>query len=445
MKTSRTHGPAADTLLPESSLLIAPPPPRVHAAYIGIDWGDQKHAFCLRETHSGVLRKGTVTMKQIQEWVCDLRKKYAPGRLIVAMESHRGALLYALAQHADFIDLVMVPTRSAAEYRKAFCPSGAKADAPDAHSLLDMLYHHQDRFAIWQPDDAPTRLMTALCEMRRQTVDERTRLSNHLTARLKMAYPVALDLCEAIASNLGLDLLQRWPTMASLQATSPEKLRQFFYQHHVRRKAQIEHRLELIAEARPLVTDPAVLEPVELDIKRLVNEMKALLPVLEEYDRRIAAAYAAHPDAAIFKSLPGAGPALAPRLLCALGSQRERWPNAGALQTFSGLSPVIIASGKMHSVQVRRACPKYLRQTFHEFAHSSIRYCQWAKDYYEKLRAQGKKHHTALRSLAWRWVRIIWRIWQNHTVYNETTCLNDRKRYKEGGKTAAKILAAGCE
>ena len=437
MKTSRRRG-RSTAALPEASVPLSQVPPSPYCAFIGIDWGDQKHAFSLRESGANlrVVREGTFTMKEIPDWVCELRQKYTHGRVIVAMENHRGTLLYALAQHADFMDLVLVPTSSAAEYRKAFRPSGAKADAPDAESLLDMLYHHQERLEIWQPDDEATRMLATLCQIRRDTVNERTRLGNHLTARLKLAYPVALEVCGDVTSNLALSLLQRWPTMAQLKTARPETLRQFFYQQHIRLSKQVEKRLEQIAKASALVKDPAVLVPLELDIKRLVSEIKTLLPAIEDYDKRIARLYASHPDAAIFKSLPGAGPALGPRLLCALGSQRERWPSALELQTYSGLSPVCISSGKMSSVQMRRACPKYLRQTFHEFANSSIRYCQWARDYYEKLRARGNQHHTALRSLAWRWVRILWRIWQDQTVYDEAVCMGQRRRYQLGAKAA---------
>lgn len=432
MKTSRCPGRSTAQVPAASPVAGCTPPQGVHAAFVGIDWGSQKHAFSLRRSGAslGEVRKGTFTMKQIPDWVCELRQQFAPGRVIVAMENHRGALLYALAQHADFMDLVLVPTRSAAQYRQAFCSSGAKADGPDADSLLDMLYHHQEKLSIWQPDDEDTRLLAALCQMRRDAVDERTRLGNHLAARLRLAYPVALEICSSITSNLGLELLHRWPTMAQLQAARPQTLRQFFHLHHIHQPQLVEQRLQLIAQTQALVCAPSVLIPAHLDIKRMAAELRAVLSAVDDYDKRIAVLYAKHPDAGIFKSLPGAGPAMGPRLLCALGSQRERWPSALELQTFSGLSPVRIASGNTSCIQMRRASPRYFRQTFHEFASSSIRYCHWAKAYYEKQRARGKQHHTALRSLAWRWVRVIWRMWQDHTPYQESVLMAERQRYQ---------------
>jgi transposase len=293
-----------------------------------------------------------------------------------------------------------------------------------------MLYRHRDQLRLWQPDDEQTRLLDALCRNRRHAVDERTALTNQLISQLKLCYPVAIELCREMANPMLLELLQRWPTLAKLCAAKPHQLRSFFYKHHVRREAWIQQRLELIAKATVLVHDPAVLLPAELEVARLVRQLRTLLPAIEDYDQRIAKLYHAHPDAGIFKSLPGAGPALEPRLLCALGTQRERWANAESLQNFSGLSPVRKASGKTCVILRRCACPKYLRQTFHEFAACSIKFCDWASQLYERQRAHGKSHHTAIRALAWRWVRILWRLWKDRKPYDEAVYIASQQQHQ---------------
>jgi hypothetical protein len=262
-------------------------------------------------------------------------------------------------------------------------------------------------------------LLSALCEARRHAVAERTRLTNQLIARLKLCAPVVLELCEDLATPLALELLGRWPTLEKLKSASAATLRRFFHKHHVRRPAHVQKRLDFIAATRPLCSDAAVLLPGQLEIARLRRALYALLPAIADYDKRIAQLFEAHADAAIFKSLPGAGPALEPRLLCAFGTQRERWPTALSLQTFSGLSPVRKASGQSYRILKRCACPHYLRQTFHEYAQSSIKFCSWARTLYERLRAKGKKHHTAIRTLAFRWLRILWRLWMDRMLYNE--------------------------
>jgi transposase len=395
-------------------------PVPVYDAFIGIDWGDQKQFYTQRNAAQPAQKhRGHFATAEIPSWLQQLRERFGSGRIAVAVEQSRSVLIYALMEHTDFIDIYAVPPLAAAKYREAFRSSGAKADNTDADAIEDLLYRHRDQLRLWQPDDEQTRLLDGLCRNRRHAVDERTALTNQLISQLKLCYPVATKLCREMANPMLLELLQRWPTLAKLRAAKPHHLRSLFYKHHVRREEWVQQRLELIAKATALVHDQAVLLPAELEVARLVRQLRALLPAIEDYDRRIAELYEAHPDAGIFKSLPGAGPSLEPRLLCALGTQRQRWADAESLQNFSGLSPVRKASGKSCVILRRCACPKYLRQTFHEFAACSIKRCDWARQLYERQCASGKSHHTAIRTLAWRWVRILWRIWKERKHYNE--------------------------
>jgi hypothetical protein len=80
-------------------------------------------------------------------------------------------------------------------------------------------------------------------------------------------------------------------------------------------------------------------------------------------------------------------------------------------------------------VHFRFACPKFLRQTFHEFAGHSIGQSEWAKAYYEHLRNdKNKSHHAAVRSLAFKWIRIIFRCWKDGKPYDEATYMQSLRR-----------------
>ncbi len=126
-----------------------------------------------------------------------------------------------------------------------------------------------------------------------------------------------------------------------------------------------------------------------------------------------------HADAEIFRSFPGAGPALAPRLLAAFGADRQRLESAGQAQAYCGIAPVMVRSGRTCQVRRRWACNTFLRRTFHEFAGLSLRKSAWAKAYYDQMRSRGAKHQAAVRSLAFKWIRILFRCWQTRTLYNE--------------------------
>jgi transposase len=164
----------------------------------------------------------------------------------------------------------------------------------------------------------------------------------------------------------------------------------------------------------------------------LAKQLRALHGSIAEYDRQIAHLFANHPDAFIFDALPGAGTALAPRVLSAFGTDRRRYPAAHDLQTYAGIAPVIERSGKQCWVHWRWNCPKFLRQTFHEFAKNSIPYSAWAKAYYEQQNQRGQGHNAAIRSLAFKWIRIIHRCWVDRRPYDESLYLQTLK--KRGSK-----------
>jgi hypothetical protein len=73
-------------------------------------------------------------------------------------------------------------------------------------------------------------------------------------------------------------------------------------------------------------------------------------------------------------------------------------------------------------------CPKFLRQSFHEYAGESIRHSIWAKAYYQSQRQRGKTHPAAVRALAFKWIRIIWKCWQTRTEYDEAVYVESLKR-----------------
>jgi transposase len=155
----------------------------------------------------------------------------------------------------------------------------------------------------------------------------------------------------------------------------------------------------------------------------LVQLVRILVEGIEDLDGQIEEAAAAHPDFFIFNSLPGAGSVMAPRLLAAFGSQRNRFDSAREVQSFSGIAPVTESSGKKKWVHVRWACPTFLRQSFHEWAGHSIVQSEWARVYYQRQRTKGNGHHAAVRALAFKWIRIVFRCWKDGVAYDESKYL----------------------
>ena len=97
----------------------------------------------------------------------------------------------------------------------------------------------------------------------------------------------------------------------------------------------------------------------------------------------------------------------------------NRLDSAASLQRYTGVAPVTKKSGGSCRIHRRYLCPKFHRQSFHEYAGESILWSRWAAAYYLQQRTKGSPHHTAVRALAFKWQRVIWRCWQDRTEYRE--------------------------
>ena len=258
-------------------------------------------------------------------------------------------------------------------------------------------------------------------EDRRKAVNLRTRHIQALEASLKEYYPQALELCHGnLTSRFAGDLLQKWPSMEALQQAKPTTIRKFYYGHNIRSPKVVEAALQLAQNAQVLTTDPAIVESGSRLSLMYAQLIETLNRTIVEYDQRIEAVFHDHPEVHLFQGLPGGGAVMAPRLLAFFGTDRSRFESAENVTSFTGIAPVTQKSGKSNVVYARLACPKFDRQTFHEFARVSVPYCQWAQNYVQYYtKTKGKTYHTAVRALAFKWIRILFRCWQARTPYDD--------------------------
>jgi transposase len=177
----------------------------------------------------------------------------------------------------------------------------------------------------------------------------------------------------------------------------------------------------------PLTTDDGIITPPALLVQALVAQLRVTLPAIEQFDKAIAHRAQRHPDFPFLAALPGAGAVFAPRLLVAFGEQRDRYASADELQRYAGMAPVTERSGNKAWVYWRLQCPKFLRQTFVEWAAESTRHSFWARTYYQQQRDQGAPHQAAVRALAFTWIRILFRCWHIRTCDEEAIDLNALK------------------
>jgi transposase len=406
-------------------------------AIIGIDWADKKHDVCVQSMESGRRQSYQVAHKsdKLDEWARSLYRCFG-GPIAVALELSKGPIVSALQKYDFFVIFPIDPT-TLANYRRTFTPSGAKDDPTDAEYALKLLLSHPEHFKALSPQSIEMRTLMTLVEQRRRLMNDRVRVTNRLRNALKQYYPQTLQWFDHIDTPLFCDFIKRWPSLAQAGRARRATLEKFFHEHHVYRKALLERRMAAIKSAVPLTTDAAVIVPYQLQALTLVAQLEVALASIRTYDDEIAALAPQHPDYDLFSALPGAGPSLAPRLLVAFGEQRDRFASAAELQKYAGIAPVTKRSGQTTWIHWRWQCPTFLRQTFVEWAAQTINKSYWAGLYYYQQRAKGCSYQAAVRALAFKWIRILYRCWITRTPYDEACYL---KALQERGSPLLKTV-----
>src|ERR1700738_1914646 len=289
-------------------------------AFVGIDWADQKHVWCLQPANSRKREGGELEHKPEagEAWVSELRQRFGHGAIAVAVEQVKGALVYMLGKY-ECLHLYPVPSTMSASMRQALYPSGAKDDPRDADLLLDLLLQNRDKLRRLTPDNEATRRVQNLVEERRKLVEEKTAQLNRLTGYLKVYFPQMLEWFAKLDTKLACEFLEHWPSLEELQSSSPAEVRKFFRQHRGRHPELTEWRVQGIGQAMPAIRDRTVIEAKRLGVQGMARLLRTLLEGIATLDSKITEAAEAHPDFFIFQSLPGAGAALAPRFVGGTG------------------------------------------------------------------------------------------------------------------------------
>lgn len=375
----------------------------------GIDWASEVHVACVLDEDGLVIDRFEVAHQAaaLGGMVARLR---AAGVADVAIERGDGPLVEALMDAQ--LNVFVVPSRQVKGLRTRYGSAGNKDDRFDAYVLADTLRTDGHRFNPLREDRDDTRALRALCRARKDLVEIRVGVGNQLRANLELALPGAIGLFSKPNSKIALTFLRRFPTAAKVNWLSPKRLAAWLSSVgysgglspavlHARLVEAPPGLLGCEGEVRGRITQGlvATLETLNAEVAALETQMSAL--------------FDAHPDQAIFASLPRPGMVRAASLLAEIGDCRERFPSDAALAALAGASPSTRQSGKREQTVFRWACNKKLRAAVMDFANGSRIADPWAAAVYQRAVDRGCRHPHAVRILARAWLRIIWRCWQD--------------------------------
>ncbi len=397
---------------------------------IGIDWSEAHHdvrihneaGACLsrfRVAHSweGFQRLG----QQIQQVNPD------PKACVVAIETADNLLVDYLWTQGYSV-YVLAPSRVNSN-RGRQRASGARDDDSDAALLSDILRTDQHRLIAWQPDSELVSQMRALLSFVDDLTISITQYHNRLRSQLRRYYPQALSAFGKLTVPLCLHFLMAYPTPQAAAALNYTQFETFCQAHGDTRSDRRARRL-----ARLQKTTPSAMSSLEAAYAKQTPWLAKLLLDLVEQKRtairHLQTLFLAHPDHALFASLPGAADLLGPALLVMFGDHRPRLPSPALIQALAGTCPVTVKSGKSHTVRFRRACNHPYRRTAHLFAKASLKRSPWAAAYFENACARGMSSAHAYRCLANRWLKVIWTLWQRNQPYDESYHLRQIQRHR---------------
>lgn len=384
--------------------------------FVGIDWGGQHHQLCVLD--GGGTRRLETRIDHDAVGLDGLDRTLATfgARLPIAIERAEGLLVERL-QAAGHVVFPVSP-RIAARARERYRVASVKDDVFDAFVLADTLRHEHGH---WRPLPVPSAVLAelrALTRDRARLLENQQTVESQLRAILDAYHPAPVRLFSSMDRQIALAFVQDYPTPAIASRVRTARMQGFLTRHGYsgRTPAQTlaqRMRENLLSASDGTVAGKAFSATTFARLLALLNEQ------LSDYDDAIAATLAEHPDAPIFASFPGVGPVLSAVLLAEIGEDRDRFPTPEVLLAEAGLAPVTRASGRSRSVRFRYAANTRLREATMWWAFNSLKVSPWANDAFRHARdRRGQRYHRALRGLAARWTRVLWRCWTDHTIYD---------------------------
>lgn len=389
--------------------------------YLGIDWSERKHDVCFMNEAGAVIQQLTIAHSAEGFMKLDTARKgmgLAPSEVAIGLETAHTLLIDFLLECA-YPQIYVLPPHQVKGNTGRYAQSGAKDDRRDAWVIADMLRTDRSRWHAWQMDSRLTRQIQV--QLRQVIYLEHMirRQTNYLRAVLLRFYPAALEVFSRLDSPITLNFLLEYPAPQSASQLSLADFSAFLRQHHHTQPNKWPDCYARLTAERPQASSDTVsiytahiqrlaqlLLPFVLDKRKAIQELNRL--------------FAQHPDAHLYRSLPGVGDFLAPALLAKLGDDHRRFPTPAVLQAVAGTCPITRRSGAHKTVLFRKVCDHEFRYIADQWARQVLLATPWAKTYVAQLRKRGVHETDATRRLANRLLAILWTLWQAQADYDET-------------------------
>ncbi|MFI6771498.1 IS110 family transposase [Nocardia sp. NPDC050412] len=320
------------------------------------------------------------------------------------------ALLIGLLVAADQ-PLLYLPGRTLNRAAGGYRGEG-KTDARDAAIIADQARMRRDLHPL-RPGDEITVELKLLTGRRADLVADRTRAVNRLRGLLTGIFPALERAFDNLVLIGPLTLLTGYQTPAALRRIGTARLESWLRTRKVRNPGKIAA-VAVEAAHRQHTRLPGE-ELTALMVAGLAGEVMALNERIKEVDKLIEGRFHRHELAEVIVSLPGIGTLLGAEFLAATGADMDFF---GSPDRFAGLAPAPWDSGRIRGNLHRpKRYHRGLNRVFYISAMVSISCCPESRRFYDRKRAEGKKHTQAVLALARRRVNVLWALIREKRPY----------------------------
>ncbi|GAA4263437.1 IS110 family RNA-guided transposase [Dactylosporangium darangshiense] len=389
---------------------------RVARAWAGIDAGKGHHHVVVIDSEGqrllsrkvandepalAALMAAVLTRAETVTWAIDLAD--GPAALAITFLLDRG-------QRVLFVPGVAVNRMSGA-YR-----GEGKTDAKDAAVIADQARMRRDlrELHLDEPLIAELRMLTA---HRADLAGDRTRNINRLRIRLLGIFP-ALERALDFTNRGPLVLISQFQTPAAILETGQRDLALWLRQRQVRNADKLATVAMRAAETQQtrVAGDTTAGEL----IAQLATTVLELDRQLAELDKLIAERFHSHRHAKVITSMVGIGDLLGAEFLAATGGSLDGFASADQLAGYAGLAPTPRDSGKrVGNLHRPKRYNRQLQRVFYTSALISIQRSHASRTFYDRKRADGKRHTQAVLALARRRVNVLWAMLRDSRPYQE--------------------------
>ncbi|MFB7497731.1 IS110 family transposase [Streptomyces sp. NPDC056161] len=384
--------------------------------WAGTDCGKTHHHCLVLDAEGNTLlsRRVANDEPELLELLTDVLGLAGEGQATWALDmtgGEPGLLITLLVNHGQ--ELVYIPGKAVNRASDSYRGEG-KTDARDALVIADQARMRRDLQPI-RPGNEATVELELLTARRVDLVTDRTRTVSRLRATMTSMFP-SLERALDVTNAGPLILLTGYQTPAALRRIGLKRLETWLRNRKVRSAEALAAAAVQAAERQH--TAVVGERHIAAMAHTLAKEVIALNEKIAETDKLIEGRFRQHELAEVIESVPGIGPLLGAEFLAAVGGDLASFPTPDRLAAFAGVAPAPRDSGKTSGNLHRpQRYHRRLQRVLYTSALISIRCDPNSRAFYDRKRAEGKRHVQAVLALARRRVNVIWALIRDRRCY----------------------------